>query len=304
MQDISLWKHDHHFVDVGSAAEINTRRVLFLTAAMMVAEIICGSKFHSMALLADGWHMATHVTAFAVSVAAYVLARRHANNINFTFGTGKIGVLSAFVSAIALGGIGFYMAGESVALLFHPQPISFDEAIPIACLGLAVNVVSAILLKHNHREHHHHEEAHPHDLNLDSAYLHVMADALTSILAIIALIFGKFGGWLWLDPMMSIIGSAMIIRWSWSLLKNTGTILLDREPETSDLRFEICKAIEGHDDTTIADLHIWQISAQQFAAIVSIVTPEPQSPQFYKRLLSEHEELVHLTVEVNPGGGR
>ena len=212
--NISRWQHGHDFCGEFSGAEKNTRRVLMLTATMMVVEIIGGLKLHSMALFADGWHMATHVAAFVITVGAYALARRHAKNTAFSFGTGKIAVLGAFTSAIVLGGIAFFMAGESILRLFHPLPIHFNEAIAVACVGLAVNITSALLLK----DHHHHSmggpspswAGHSHDLNLKAAYIHVLADAVTSMLAIVALMGGKTLGWVWLDPVMGLVGSAVI----------------------------------------------------------------------------------------------
>ncbi len=315
-EDSSRWKHSHDFAGESSAAEKNTRRVLALTAVMMVAEIVGGLKYRSMALFADGWHMGTHVAAFAITAIAYWFARRNAANERFSFGTGKIGVLGAFTSAVILGGVAVYMAGESALRLFAPEPIAFAQAIPIAAVGLLVNVVSALLLKHDHHghghghEHHGHEHGHPHagdcghshashDLNLKAAYIHVIADAVTSVLAIGALLLGKTFGWMWLDPAMGLVGSAVIAQWALSLIRDTHVILLDCEPASSDLRFEIRKAIEGVEGTLIVDLHIWQVGADQFSAIVSVVTHDPQPPHFYKSLLSEHEELLHLTVEVN-----
>jgi cation diffusion facilitator family transporter len=304
--NISSWQHRHDFCGEFSSAEKSTRRVLLLTAAMMVIEIAGGLKLHSMALFADGCHMATHVAAFLITVGAYVLARRHAGNAAFSFGTGKIAVLGAFTSAIILGGIALFMAAESVVRLLHPLPIHFNEAIAVACVGLAVNVVSALLLKDHHHhpatEHHHdhgHGHGRHHDLNLKAAYIHVLADAVTSILAIGALTGGKLLGWVWLDPVMGLVGSAVISQWAYSLIRETHVILLDKEPDSSDLNAEIHKALEGDSDTRIADLHIWQVAANKFAAIISVVTHEPKSPQAYKELLREHEELVHVTVEVN-----
>jgi cation diffusion facilitator family transporter len=303
--DLSRWRHNHDFTEDFSAAEKNTRRVLILTAAMMIAEIIFGLKFHSMALFADGLHMGTHVTAFLITVLAYFFARRHATDALFSFGTGKFGVLGAFASAIVLGGVGLVMAGESIARLVHPLPIQFNQAIVVACLGLTVNVVSALILKDNHHGHHHHHHAeehghdHHHDLNLRSAYLHVIADAFTSLLAIAALASGKFFGWFWMDAIMGLVGSAVIGQWAYSLIRQTTVILLDKEPKESDLNFEIRKAIENDSDTTIADLHIWQVGMNKFAAIISLVAHEPKSPEFYKNLLRQHEELIHVTVEIN-----
>jgi cation diffusion facilitator family transporter len=304
--DLSPWTHRHDFCGEFNAAEKNTRRVLLLTAVMMVVEIIGGLKLHSMALFADGWHMATHVAAFFITVAAYGFARRHSINARYSFGTGKVAVLGAYTSAIVLGAIALFMVGESVNRLLHPLPIHFNEAIVVACVGLAVNVASAFLLKdqhhhgaghdHDHGQGHHH---HHYDLNLKAAYIHVIADALTSVLAIIALTGGKFFGWTWLDPIMGLVGSAVITQWAYALVRDTNVILLDKEPETSDLNSEIHKAIERGDDTRITDLHIWQIGVNKFAAIISLVSHAPQSPAFYKQLLAEHEELVHVTVEIH-----
>jgi cation diffusion facilitator family transporter len=303
-RDLSRWQHGHHFAVESSTAEKNTRRVLALTAGMMVVEILGGLRFHSMALLADGWHMATHVAAFAITTAAYWLSRRHADNTRFSFGTGKVGVLGAYTSAIILGGIALYMAGESVARLFVPQSIAFRQAIPIAFVGLGVNVLSAFLLKHEHGDHQHshdapHKHGHHHDLNLRAAYIHVIADALTSVLAIIALTFGLFFGWLRLDPIMGIVGSAVIAQWAYALIRDTNPILLDTEPIYSDLSAEIRKALEAFEDVVVSDLHVWQVGSGKYAAIVSIVTHNPKSPDEYKALFCEHEELVHATVEVH-----
>lgn len=308
-ENISQWTHEHDFMGDFATAEKNTRRVLMLTAIMMVVEIIGGLKLHSMALFADGWHMGTHVAAFLITVSAYALARRHAANRRYSFGTGKISVLGAFTSAIVLGGIGLFMAGESVLRLLHPVPIQFNDAIVVACAGLVVNVVSALLLNRGHHNHgetaqpgHAHGHGHHHDLNLKSAYLHVLADAATSTLAIIALTGGKYFGWTWLDPIMGIVGSCVIAQWAWSLVRDTNVILLDCEPVASDLNSEIHKAVESDGDTMIADLHIWQIGVNKFAAIISLVTHEPKPPEFYKQALKQHEELVHVTVEVNACG--
>ena len=304
--NISRWQHGHDFRGDFAGAEKSTRRVLALTAAMMVVEMIGGLKLHSMALFADGCHMATHVAAFVITVGAYALARRHAANAAFSFGTGKIAVLGAFTSAIILGGIALFMASESILRLLHPVTIQFNEAIALACLGLAVNASSALLLKDPHphagaghpsqaaRDHGHH-----HDLNLKAAYVHVIADALTSVLAIAALAGGKILHWFWLDPMMGLAGSALISQWAYGLVRDTHVILLDKEPESSDLKAEIHKALEADAGTRIADLHIWQVAANKFAAIVSVVAREPKTPQAYKDLLREHRELVHVTVEVN-----
>lgn len=302
--NISCWGHTHDFCGEFAGAEKSTRRVLLLTAVMMVVEIFGGLRLHSMALFADGCHMATHVAAFFIAAGAYALVRRHAANAAYSFGTGKIAVLGAFTSAIILGGIALFMAGESVLRLMHPLPILFNEAIAVACVGLAVNVASALLLKdghhHSSEDHHHsHGHDHHHDLNFKAAYIHVLADAVTSLLAIAALVGGKVFHWFWLDPVMGLVGSAVIAQWAWGLIGDTHGILLDKEPETSDLNAEIHKALEADTDTRIADLHIWQVAANKFAAIISVVAHQPKTPQDYKALLLQHEELVHVTVEVN-----
>ncbi|HWV98937.1 MAG TPA: CDF family Co(II)/Ni(II) efflux transporter DmeF [Candidatus Acidoferrum sp.] len=299
LTDTSRWQHTHDFCSEFSAAEKNTRRVLLLTAFMMVAEIVGGWKLHSMALLADGCHMGTHVAAFLITVGAYWFARRHASDARYSFGTGKVAVLGAFTSAIVLAAVALFMAGESLNRLLHPLPIHFNEALVVASLGLAVNVVSAWLLKDCHGHSGHHSDGHHHhDLNLKAAYLHVLADAVTSLLAIAALTGGKFFGWTWLDPVMGLVGSGVIAQWAYALVRDTNAILLDKEPETSDLNLEIRKAIEADGDTRITDLHIWQVGVTKFAAIISVVAHCPNSPADYKDLLNEHEELVHLTVEV------
>jgi cation diffusion facilitator family transporter len=300
--DLSRWKHHHDFCGHFDAAERNTRRVLALTAVMMVVEIIGGLKLHSMALFADGWHMGTHVAAFVITVGAYAFARRHSSNEQYSFGTGKVAALGAYTSAIILGGIALFMAVESVNRLMHPLPIHFNEAIVVACVGLAVNVISALLLKdhgHSHGDHgHSHGHSHHHDLNLKAAYIHVVADAVTSVLAITALTGGKFFGWTWLDPIMGIIGSGVIAQWAYGLVRDTNVILLDKEPEETDLNEEIRNSIERDGDSVITDLHIWQIGVRKFAAIISIVAHDPKSPAQYKEPLKIHDELVHVTIEV------
>jgi cation diffusion facilitator family transporter len=309
MDDLSPWSHGHDFSGEFGTAEKNTRRVLWLTLTMMAIEIVAGLKFRSMALFADGCHMGTHVAAFAISAGAYWMARRHAQDERFSFGTGKIGVLGGYTSAIVLGMVAVYMVGESLLRLVRPQAIAFAEAIPIACLGLVVNVTSAMMLGGGHHHHHdHHDHGHDHghdhhhghdDLNLRSAYLHVIADAVTSVLAIGALTCGKLFGWSWLDPVCGLVGGLVIAQWAWSLIASTQTILLDCEPETCDLRAEIRKAIDGCEETRICDLHIWQVGVNRYSAIVSIVTAQPETPEFYKQLLAVHEELQHVTIEVN-----
>jgi cation diffusion facilitator family transporter len=288
-------------------AERNTRRVIALTAAMMAVEVIAGWRFHSMALLADGWHMGTHVAAFLIAAIAYSMARRHRGDRSFSFGTGKIDVLGGYTSAIILGIVALFMAVESIERLFQPLPIHYNESIWIGLVGLCVNVASALLLKHGHGHSHGHSHSHGHDhphhgpesedLNLKAAYVHVLADAVTSILAISTLLAGKFFGLVWLDPVMGIVGSAVVAQWSWGLLRDTSAILLDRTPKT-DLEDEIRKAVEADEGAAVADLHVWPVGVGLFSAVVSIVAKEPRPPEHYRRILSEHEELRHVTIEI------
>ena len=299
--DHSLFRHTHNFVPDFSGAERRTRIVIGITAVMMVLEITVGLISHSMALLADGWHMSTHVIAFLITAMAYYLSRKHSSNAQFTFGTGKIGVLGGFSSAVVLAMIALLMAGESAHRLFVPLSIHFNEAIGVASLGLLVNLSCALLLKdtsHHHRhDGHSHAADHRHDLNLRAAYIHVLADAFTSVLAIIALTGGKFAGWSWLDPIMGIVGSGVVFSWAYTLMRDTSGILLDRTPPSSDLPDEIRRAVEKDGDSLVTDLHVWQVGTGKFAAIVSIVAHQSKSSDEYRELLREHEELVHLTIE-------
>lgn len=303
-----MFRHSHDFVHDFSRAERRTRFVIVITVAMMVLEITTGLLSHSMALLADGWHMSTHVIAFVMAAIAYHFTRRHSGDARFSFGTGKIGVLGGYSSAIVLGVIALAMAGESVRRLFSPLTIHFNEAIGIAALGLGVNLLCAYLLKdepHHHGHHHAHDQSdgsgsghsHHHDLNLRAAYVHVIADAFTSVLAISALTSGKFFGWAWLDPAVGIVGSGVVFSWAYTLLRDTGTVLLDVTPASSDLPVKIRHAIESDGDSIVTDLHVWQVSSGKFAAIVSLVAHEPGSCDAYRALLQEHEELVHVTIE-------
>jgi len=305
--DHSSFSHAHDFVHDSSRAEQRTRIVIGITITMMVLEITAGIMSHSMALLADGWHMSTHAIAFVIAAVAYHFTRRHAANERFSFGTGKIGPLGGFSSAVVLSLIALAMAGESVHRLFSPLSIHFNEAIGIAALGLCVNLVCAFLLKYDpHHQHTHGHDhgaegghSHGHDLNLRAAYIHVLADAFTSVLAISALAAGKFFGWSWLDPVVGIVGSFVVFSWAYTLLRDTGTVLLDVIPESSDLPVVIRQGIESDGDSLVTDLHIWQVSSGKFAAIVSIVAHEPKSCAAYRDLLREHEELVHVTIETH-----
>ncbi len=289
------------------------RLVLILTLVMMVAEIAAGSIFGSMALLADGWHMSTHAAVLAVAVFAYSYARRHAANAAYTFGTGKVGDLAAFTSAILLGVVALIMAVESVERLANPVAIAFTEAIVVAVIGLLVNIVSAGLLKddhthdhdehehdeHEHHEHHHHAEHHAHkrDHNREAAYAHVLADALTSVFAIVALTAGLFWGLNWMDPAMGVVGALVIARWSWSLMKSSGRVLLDATPTAATER-AVRKAIESDGETEIADLHVWRIAPGQLAAVITVVSRTPQPAAHYKARLAGIAGLSHTTVEV------
>jgi cation diffusion facilitator family transporter len=298
--DILIWKHEHNFSGDTSSAEKRTRIVVALTATMMIVEIIAGYFFNSMALTADGWHMGTHVAAFVLAAVAYSYGRRHANDERFTFGTGKVGVLGGFTSAIVLSGIALVIAGESIHRLIAPQVIHFREAIFIAAASLAINLICAFVLKdkpHHHHGHAHDGHHHDHDLNLKAAYLHVLADAFTSVGAIVALSAGYFLGWVWLDAAMGLVGTIVILSWAYTLLRDTGSILLDRVPASSDLPVVIREGIEDG-DSKITDLHIWQVGVNQFAAVISVVAHNPKTPAEYRQALKIHEELVHVNVEV------
>lgn len=300
------WAHSHVFNEGNPLAERNTRWVVVLTAVMMFAEITGGWMFNSMALLADGWHMSSHALALGLSAVAYAAARRFANDPRFAFGTWKIEVLAGFTSALFLVLVAGVMVFQSVERLMTPQPIHYDEAIAIGIVGLLVNLACAWLLKGGHHPHHHHEGSHGHgahhhhqDLNLRSAYLHVIADAATSVLAIVALIGGKLWGASWLDPMMGIAGAAVVAVWAYGLLRDSGKVLLDAEmnaPVVAEIR-EVIAASPVH--ARISDLHVWRVGKGKYACIVSLVTSPDVDPEYFKRQLRIHEELVHITIELN-----
>jgi cation diffusion facilitator family transporter len=311
MQPVPEHPHVHVFDLHNPVAERRTRQVMWLTAAMMVVEIVAGTVFGSMALLADGWHMSSHALALGVSAGAYALARRHARDPRFAFGTWKIEVLGGYTSAVFLLGVAGYMGFESVKRLVAPTPIRFDEAIPIAVIGLVVNVVSAWLLSsgtHRHAHDHaaggpahdHAPHGHHHDLNLRSAYLHVLADAATSVLAIGALVGGRYFGASWLDPVMGIAGTLLVGRWALGLLRDTGRVLLDAEmdaPVVAEVR-EAVRSLPG--PATLRDLHVWRVGKGKYACIVSIETDAEFAAVEVRRQLAEHDELVHVTVEITP----
>ena len=310
--DLRRWRHDHVFDTGNIAGERGTRLVMWITAAMMVAEIAAGWFYNSMALLADGFHMSSHAVAIGLSAFAYAAARRHAGDERFAFGTWKIEVLGGFASAVFLLVVVGLMLVGSVDRLFSPQPIHYREAILIAVVGLVVNGACAWILgaAHHHTDaqpqggHHGHEHAHEHhhDLNLRSAYVHVIADAATSVLAIVALAGGWLYGWAWLDPAMGIVGAIVVAVWAKRLIADTGKVLLDREMDHPVVD-EIREAIEDNGragDTHIADLHVWRVGKAKYACAVSVVTRDATlTPDTVRRWISVHEEVVHSTIEIN-----
>ncbi len=302
--NIEQWQHYHDFSVQNEQGERRTYYVLMLTAITMVIEIVAGTAYGSMALLADGWHMGTHVAAFMIAIFAYRYARKHANNPAFSFGTGKVNALGGFASAIALAVVALVMFVESIQRIFEPHNIQFNEAIIVASIGLLVNIVSAFLLRddHNHTHQHvdeSHDEHHQHhDHNIRAAYAHVLADAMTSVLAISALLVGKYLGWNSFDPIIGIVGAIIITRWAYGLIKETSPLLLDASI-AEEYQTAITKAIENDADNQISDIHVWKIGANDYAAIISIVTHVPNTPEHYKALLSEFDKLSHITIEIN-----
>lgn len=301
------WEHSHDYLGERHARnERQTRLVIALTAVMMVAEIAAGRVFNSMALLADGWHMASHASALSITAFAYWFARRHRDNAQFSFGTGKVGVLGGYTSAVALAIVALLIAWESGLRFLEPLAISFDQAIAVAVVGLGVNLFSAWLLRDDHDHHHtdgqgtagHHE----HDHNLRAAYLHVLADALTSLTAIFALLCGRMFGWDWMDPAMGIVGSLVIGRWAYGLLRDTSAVLLDGdvEPETVE---QIRVALQAGTDDFVSDLHVWRVGPGRLAALASIVSDHAKAPEHYKTVMQDAVDLAHVTVEVNPCPG-
>ena len=332
MQDDALarWRHEHAFgQDRRRPGESRTQLVIGITATMMVVEIAAGVLFGSMALLADGLHMASHAVALGINAYAYAYARRHAHDSSYSFGTGKVNTLGGFTGAVLLAAFALLMVSESVQRLVSPVPIAFDQAIFVAVLGLVVNGASMLILGHRHDAHghdehdahghdeneaehadtdhdHHHDHAHAHaheaghDHNLVSAYLHVLADALTSVLAIVALLAAKYFGLGWMDPVMGLVGAALVARWSFGLLKTTGAVLLDRSAPEAE-RAALKAAIERVDGNRVVDLHAWCIGPNLYAAMLTVVTPHPRGPEHYKSLLPRHLNIVHVTVEVHAG---
>jgi cation diffusion facilitator family transporter len=297
------WQHRHVFL--GAAHDKHERQtwiVVGLTAAMMVAEIIAGTVYGSMALLADGWHMSTHAAALTIAALAYRLARRHAEDARFSFGTGKLGELAGFASAVILALIALLIGYESALRLFNPVSIRFDEAILVAFLGLAVNLVSAWLLsaggntEHDDHDHHAHH-GHGHDSNIRAAFAHVAADALTSVLAILALLGGRFYGWTWLDAVIGIVGALVILRWSYGLIVSSAATLLDTVPDRQ-VAADILRSLEVGGDR-VGDLHLWRLGPGHAGMIASVISHDPQDPDVYKRRLSAIGGLSHITIEVH-----
>jgi cation diffusion facilitator family transporter len=304
LTNIDHLTHKHDFL--GALHDENARRtrwVVAMTAIMMIGEIVAGYVTGSMALLADGFHMATHAGALSIAAGAYAYAKRHALNGDYSFGTGKVGELSGFASALILGVVAIGIGVEAVSRLFQPMKVAFDEAIWVAAIGLAVNIVSAVLLSggHGHSGEHHdhgHDQSHGHggkDSNLRSAYAHVVADAFTSVLAIVALLAGRYLGWVWLDPAMGIVGAIVISRWSWNLMRDSAAVLLDRTDK--HVAEEVRELVEGPGDAKLVDLHVWRVGPQAHAAIVEVVAAPGIDADTIRVRLTPVHELAHLTIE-------
>ena len=317
-------RHQHNFSSHNSQGEKRTLYVLLLTVVTMVVEIVAGTIYGSMALLADGWHMGTHAAAFGITLFAYRYAKKHAESERFSFGTGKVSVLGGYTSAIALGIVSLLMLVESVHRLFNPQAIQFNEAIIVACIGLTVNVVSMFLLGDHHHDHghehghdhsnnhsknhghshshdhdsdHNHKHGeHHHDHNLRAAYMHVLADTLTSLLAIVALLFGKFYGWNWLDAAMGMVGAFVIAKWTMNLMKQTSPILLD-ENIHQDYRDSVTETLTPY--ASVTDFHMWKVSGHHYSAAITLESNSDKTVSEYKQMLSKFDKINHLTLEVH-----
>lgn len=313
--NLHLWRHAHVFgQDQKRYGENRTLVVIGLTASMMVVEIAAGLVFGSMALLADGLHMASHAAALSISAFAYIYARHYAHDARYSFGTGKVNALGGFTGAILLAVFALVMAWESIERMAHPVAIAYEQAIFVAVIGLLVNGASVWLLGH-HGAHHHgdssaHRHDHHHDHNLRSAYLHVLADAFTSVLALAALVTAKYAGLVWMDPLMGIVGAVLVTRWSWGLMQASSAVLLDMQGPAA-IREKIRTAIEGGTDDRVADLHLWAIGPDIYSVILSVVTHDPRPPGHYKQLLTSDLALAHVTIEIhqcppkgNPGRGQ
>ena len=309
--DLSRWTHEHRFTTGNAAAERGTRWVMWITLATMLLEIIAGSWYNSMALLADGWHMSSHALAIGLSAFAYSAARRYAGDPSFAFGTWKIEVLAGYTSAIFLLGVAGMMVFSSLERLWTPQSIHYPEAIVVAILGLAVNLVCALILgkahdhghPHDHGEEHDHRHHHAHDdLNLKSAYIHVITDAATSVLAIAALAGGWFYGWAWLDPLTGLLGAGLVGLWAKNLVSQTSRVLLDREmnhPVVAEIR-EVINQLPAAGQTELTDLHVWRVGTGAYACALSLLTHDAAlTPAEIRRQLGVHEEIVHITSEIH-----
>jgi cation diffusion facilitator family transporter len=309
-ENLSNWLHDHIFNESNQAAERSTRLVMWITAVMMVAEIAAGWWYNSMALLADGWHMSSHAVAIGLSAMAYAAARRYASDARFAFGTWKIEVLGGYSSAIFLLGVAALMVFGSVERMWSPQPIRYQEAIVIAVIGLLVNIACALILgkaghhhghDHEHDQHDHHHRDHG-DLNLKSAYVHVVADTATSVLAIVALLGGWLYGWSWLDPAMGIVGAILVAMWAKGLLIDTGKVLLDREmdhPVVEEIR-EVIESATDAAETRITDLHVWRVGKNMYSCAIALVTHDTAlTPAIIRTRLAIHAEIAHSTIEIH-----
>ncbi len=310
-ETIEHWVHDHIFgQDAKKSGERRTLIVIGVTVAMMALEIAAGLVFRSMALLADGLHMASHASALTISAFAYYYTRRHARDTRFNFGTGKINSLAAFASAVLVVVFALIMAWGSIQRIVSPVGIDFNQAILVAIVGLVVNGVCLLVLGGGGDDHSHHVQedrghgdprhfhVHHADHNLWSAYLHVLADALTSVLAIIALLAGKYLGLIWMDPLMGLVGAVLVSRWSWGLIRSSGHVLLDMRVDQS-MEHAIRLAIESEGDNRVIDLHVWSVGPGIFSAEIGVVSSNPRDPDHYCDLLSSRLGLVHVTVEVH-----
>ena len=306
--DLSRWLHDHRFSSGNPAAEKGTRLVLWITVATMLVEIVAGWWYNSMAVLADGWHMSSHALAIGLAALAYAAARKYAGDPSFAFGTWKIEILASYTSAIALLGVAAAMVFGSLERLWSPQPIHYQEALLVAVPGLVVNLACALILGHSHgHEHHHdhdhgHDHPHHHDLNLKAAYIHVVTDAATSLLAIVALAGGWLYGWDWLDPLSGLVGALLVAVWAKNLIRLSGRILLDREmdhPVVDEIRAVIA-ALPAEGQTQLTDLHVWRVGTASYACALSLLTHDAQlTPLAIRQALAEHEEIRHVTVEIH-----
>jgi len=306
--DLNDWMHDHAFDSNSEAAERSTRLVMWITLVMMAVEIFAGWAFNSMSLLADGWHMSSHALAIGLSAMAYATARTYANDPRFAFGTWKIEILAGFASALFLLGVALVMVIGSLERIISPQAIRYEEAIVVGVLGLIVNAVCAYILgkahhqhdhPHDHAHHSHEHHGHHHDLNLKSAYFHVVADAFTSVLAIVALLGGWLYGWAWLDPVMGIVGAVLVALWAKSLIMETAKVLLDREMDHPEVQ-EIKEAVEADGKTHVTDLHVWRVGKKVYSCALTAVTQDAQlTPTTVRERLAVHKEIIHSTIELH-----